>query len=234
VLDQTLTFFRSLTLWQASRWLLLLNIVQFALSLAVGEWVVHRFQARRVAESPGPIARDELGLVAVCLVLNTSVGIAGWWLWQHGIIVVRPSTLGRTITDVAVLFVAMDFLMYASHRIAHVPPIFLLVHGIHHRYVNPRPLDLFALSPIEVLGFGGLWLFVMWIYPATWAAVLIYLALNLIFGTLGHLGVEPFPRMTRWLGSSTFHAGHHANREVNFGFYTSVWDRLFGTRTEEV
>jgi lathosterol oxidase len=230
VIDQTLTFFRALTLWQASLWLLLLNTLQFALSLLAGEWAVRRFRAQQIGAPPGPIARDEIGLVIVCVLLNTSVGVAGWWLWRRGLIVVRPSTFGRTIVDLAVLFAAMDFLMYASHRIAHVPWIFSLVHGTHHRYVNPRPLDLFALSPFEVLGFGGLWLFVMWIYPATWAAVLIYLSLNLIFGTLGHLGVEPFPRMTRWLGSSTFHAGHHANREVNFGFYTSVWDRLFGTR----
>jgi sterol desaturase/sphingolipid hydroxylase (fatty acid hydroxylase superfamily) len=52
---------------------------------------------------------------------------------------------------------------------------------------------------------------------------------------VGHLGVEPLPRAwIRWrvlrvLGTSTFHAGHHQDRDVNFGFYTLIWDRLFGT-----
>ena len=65
--------------------------------------------------------------------------------------------------------------------------------------------------------------------------ILIYLGLNLAFGTLGHVGVEPYPAAWfRWpvlrdLGSSTFHAGHHQDLAVNFGFYTTLWDRLFGT-----
>jgi sterol desaturase/sphingolipid hydroxylase (fatty acid hydroxylase superfamily) len=63
----------------------------------------------------------------------------------------------------------------------------------------------------------------------------IYLSLNLIFGTLGHVGVEPFPkswarwRIVRQIGTSTFHAEHHLQRQYNFGFYTLLWDRLFGT-----
>lgn len=33
----------------------------------------------------------------------------------------------------------------------------------------------------------------------------------------------------RHVGTSTFHAGHHQDAGHNFGFYTLVWDRLFGT-----
>ena len=55
------------------------------------------------------------------------------------------------------------------------------------------------------------------------------------FGTLGHSGVEPFPRswpripLLRLLGTSTFHAEHHEEPAHNFGFYTLIWDQLFGT-----
>jgi len=47
--------------------------------------------------------------------------------------------------------------------------------------------------------------------------------------------VEPLPRgcgnwpLLRHVGSSTFHAGHHGQPGRNFGFYTDVWDRIFGT-----
>jgi sterol desaturase/sphingolipid hydroxylase (fatty acid hydroxylase superfamily) len=59
--------------------------------------------------------------------------------------------------------------------------------------------------------------------------------LNLGSGMVGHLGVEPFPgswarrRVLRHIGTSTFHAGHHHYGRGNFGFYTLIWDRLFGT-----
>ena len=33
----------------------------------------------------------------------------------------------------------------------------------------------------------------------------------------------------RLIGSSTFHANHHQDGDVNFGFYTNLWDRLFRT-----
>jgi len=95
------------------------------------------------------------------------------------------------------------------------------------RYVT-RPLHLFALNPVEVLGFGALWLAVLCVYSATWSGILLFLALNLLFGTLGHLGVEPLPpsvarwRLVRHLGSSTLHATHHAER--------NAWSRP-GTRT---
>jgi sterol desaturase/sphingolipid hydroxylase (fatty acid hydroxylase superfamily) len=109
------------------------------------------------------------------------------------------------------------------------------MHRTHHRYDKPRPLNLFVLNPFEVLGFGALWLGVIIVYSSTWAGMLGYLALNLIFGTMGHLGVEPLPRafmrlpVLRHLGTSTFHARHHQDGDVNFGFYTDLWDRLFKT-----
>jgi sterol desaturase/sphingolipid hydroxylase (fatty acid hydroxylase superfamily) len=75
----------------------------------------------------------------------------------------------------------------------------------------------------------------MWLYPASWLGTCVYLTLNLAFGLVGHLGVEPFPRawarwwLARHVGSSTFHAEHHVRQRYNFGFYTLIWDRLFGT-----
>ena len=96
-------------------------------------------------------------------------------------------------------------------------------------------ISLFVLSPFEVLGFGGLMTAVMTLVPLSGAAVLIYLALKILFGTLGHAGVEPFPEswrrrpLLREIGSSSFHAGHHRTPTNNFGFYTLIWDRLFGT-----
>ena len=65
--------------------------------------------------------------------------------------------------------------------------------------------------------------------------LVIYLNLNLLFGTLGHCGVEPLPRallrvpVLNLLGTSTFHAEHHENKKYNFGFYTLIWDSLLGT-----
>jgi Delta7-sterol 5-desaturase len=110
-----------------------------------------------------------------------------------------------------------------------------LMHRLHHDYDRPRPLTLFILNPVENLSFGMLWLAVISVYQPSWLGMSIYLTLNVLFGTIGHLGVEPFPAwwgrtpVLRWLAGGTFHARHHQDMATNFGFYTLVWDRLFGT-----
>lgn len=231
ILDQ----FAAMSLPEASAWALLENVVLFALSLAIGHLLVWKFANRPVVPTPSPVSQHEIALAASCVLLNTVVTIAGWWLWQKGVIVIRRDTGAFAWLDVLILLLVMDFAMYVFHRVAHLPPIYRLVHTTHHRYDHPRPLDLFVLSPPEVLGFGGLWLFVICVYHASWLGMSVYLALNLAFGTFGHLGVEPFPRrwmqwpLLRAIGSSTFHAGHHLEGNRNFGFYTIFWDRLFGT-----
>jgi sterol desaturase/sphingolipid hydroxylase (fatty acid hydroxylase superfamily) len=120
-----------------------------------------------------------------------------------------------------------------THRLAHHELAFRWVHGVHHRYDRPRPLTLFVLHPLEVLGFGGLWIAVLTTHAFSLGGLLLYLTLNTTYGVVGHTGVEPLPprweRVLRLVGTSTFHAHHHQDPRSNYGFYTTVWDRLLGT-----
>jgi sterol desaturase/sphingolipid hydroxylase (fatty acid hydroxylase superfamily) len=171
--------------------------------------------------------------------LNSAITVAGWVLWRAGIIRVSYDFGPRGLVDALVLFFAMDFAMYVLHRVAHLPILYPLIHQTHHKYENPRPLTLFVLNPFETVSFGVLWLILISVYSSSLLGIAIYLTLNLAFGLVGHLGVEPLPR--RWLelpgvrliSTSTFHAEHHEDRRHNYGFYTLIWDRLFGTLSPE-
>ncbi|HEY4328416.1 MAG TPA: sterol desaturase family protein [Phycisphaerae bacterium] len=232
-MDRLLLLFRDMPPLTAALWLLIENVLLFFLSLTLGHVLLFLFARRRVVDIPEPLQWQEVAWASLCVLLNTLVTLAGWFLWRGGIIVILPGISWRTLLDVIVLLLAMDLLMYISHRLAHLPFIYPWVHHTHHRYDKPRPLNLFVLNPFEVLGFGALWLAVIVVYHSTWTGMLIYLALNLLFGTIGHLGVEPFPKswtswpLIRHISTSTFHARHHQDRNVNFGFYTDLWDRLF-------
>jgi sterol desaturase/sphingolipid hydroxylase (fatty acid hydroxylase superfamily) len=234
-MHQILDLFYNMTLPQAAWWLLVENVVLFGLSLAAGHLLLRLFAARRVTDPPPPLERREVLLAASCVLLNTLVTIAGWWLWTNGVMRIRRDTGLRAWLDVLVLLLAMDLFMYLFHRAAHHRWVYPVAHATHHLYDRPRPLNLFVLNPIEVLGFGALWLTVIALYPSSWLGIVVFLTLNLAFGTVGHLGVEPLP--TRWMrlpilrhvGTSTFHAEHHDDGKHNFGFYTDLWDRLFGT-----
>jgi sterol desaturase/sphingolipid hydroxylase (fatty acid hydroxylase superfamily) len=225
-----------LTLPQAAGYALVLNFAMFLVALGVGHVLVRRYGQRRVTAEPDPVEAAEVLLAVSCVLLNSVVAVFGWWLWRRGVIVLRDEVGRRVVRDAAVLLVVMDLAMYVMHRVAHHRWLFPIVHRTHHRYDRPRPLNLFVLNPFEVLGFGALWLAVLSVYPFTWFGMIAFLSLNLAFGTLGHLGVEPFPKswkrlpILRHVGSSTFHADHHQHEHVNYGFYSDVWDRLFRTQ----
>lgn len=231
---------RSLTWTGAAALFLAGNTLIFVASVASGICLASAFARRRITAPPPQEALRLEGLAAAsAVVLNSGVTLAGWALWRAGIIRFRTDTGLYAWLDVLVLLLVMDVAMYVLHRVAHARVLFPLLHALHHRFDRPRPLTLFALNPVETLSFGGLWLAVIAVYPASWLGMSVYLVLNVAFGTVGHVGVEPLPRAwVRWpilrhIGTSTFHAQHHARRGTNFGFYTLVWDRLFRTLDPE-
>jgi len=224
----------------AALWALVENVVLFAVALVIGHFLVIWNKERIVLPPAPPLTRAEVLLAASCVILNAVVTVAGMVLWRAGIIRLRDDySVTGAVVDTVVLFFAMDFAMYVFHRVAHHPLLYPIIHRTHHLYENPRPLTLFVLNPFEVLGFGALWLMVLAIYPSGVPGILIYLTLNLAFGLMGHLGVEPMPG--RWvrlplvntISTSTFHAEHHLDKDHNYGFNTLIWDRLFGTLSPE-
>jgi sterol desaturase/sphingolipid hydroxylase (fatty acid hydroxylase superfamily) len=222
-------------LWQATLALLGENVLILVLAVVLGHWAVRRFEARRVALPAPPINHPEVLIALSTVLLNTVTTLVGLFLWRAGVIRFRTDVGAWAWLDALVLLMVMDFAMYVLHRLAHHPWIFPLMHQLHHEYDRPRPLTLFILNPVENLSFGLLWLVVIAVYPASWLGMSVYLVLNVLFGTVGHLGVEPLPAwwartpVLRYVAGSTFHARHHQDLGCNFGFYTLIWDRLFRT-----
>lgn len=169
-------------------------------------------------------------------VLNTVITYAGFRMWKEGIITITTDISRMIIWDFLMLFFAMDLLMFVFHFTIHKTTfLFERVHQLHHQAIDPTPIDLFVLHPVEAIGFGSLWLLLLMLWSFNIYAVMIYLTVNVIFGLAGHLGMEPLPEKVRnlpllkYLGTSTFHHHHHQDLQHNFGFYTSIWDRIFGT-----
>jgi lathosterol oxidase len=230
-----LDFLNSLSTLEFYAFTLVMNVVIFLASVGACAWLGRTFADTILFEEYQPITRFDMVIAAVGVILNAGVGFVGWHLWKAGLITLTEAPLWRVAIDVVVILLAMDFGMYWAHRIAHHPRLYPLFHNLHHNHESTNHISLFVLHPFEVIGFGGLMLAVLLIYPASVNALLIYLTLNIAWGTLGHSGVEPFPPAIahkfylNWFGTSTFHAEHHQTPRHNYGFYTLFWDKLFGT-----
>jgi len=182
------------------------------------------------------ISRKELWWTFSTLIINTGITLVGFILFKEGFIKMSMNVGPfRVLFDIIVLIIGMDFLLYIFHFLIHNIPIISNIHSLHHEYENPTPISLFVLNPLEVVGFGFLWLVLITVYQSSMMAVFFYLFLNIVMGIIGHLELEVIPSswskniFFKWIANTRFHKDHHKFHNRNFGFYTSVWDKIFGT-----
>lgn len=128
-----------------------------------------------------------------------------------------------------------DFYFYWTHRLIHHPALFARVHRVHHLSTNPSPLASLAFHPSEaIVNALGVALILNFL-PMHVAAFATFGVLAFGFNVLGHLGYELLPARFmrspagRWLNTSTSHNLHHRSFNGQYGLYTLIWDRLFGT-----
>lgn len=228
-----INWFSKLTDLEVIVFIFIENFVLFLFSVLVAEFICLRLKTKSLLP-PRAISRFEVGLALGCVLNNCLITILGFYLWKHGILVIRSAaSFYDDALSFLVLFIVMDIAMYGLHRIAHVKFIYPYFHKTHHKFTEIRPLTLFALNPLETFGFGLLWLAVIYVFSPTWNAAIAYLIVNVIFGSIGHMSIEPFPSgfsripVLNFFTTQTFHKLHHEDINANFGFYTSIWDKLF-------
>lgn len=136
-----------------------------------------------------------------------------------------------------VLVIAEDFMFYWLHRIDHYCRFFWAVHITHHsseefnltvgfRSSVFQPLYRFVwFIPLSLLGFKGI--DIMFVYAATQ-----------IYGILIHTRFVGKLGPLEWIFSTpSHHRVHHGSNvaylDRNMGMMLIIWDRMFGTFTEE-
>jgi sterol desaturase/sphingolipid hydroxylase (fatty acid hydroxylase superfamily) len=206
------------------------NLLVTALALLFG-WIVLKLNHKPIKAASG----NEVWICILTNIINTLITYAGFWLWKHGYILFSYDLSWRIAFDFLMLFILMDLAMFIFHYFIHHSVIYKAIHKFHHHYADPIPIDLFVLHPFETIGFGSLWLIIIALLNFNFYAVVVYLMVNVFFGVMGHLGIEPIPSGIRntipfkYLGTSSFHYRHHQDISYNYGFYTNIWDKLFKT-----
>ena len=235
-----LELLKACTLTQAFFIFLIENILVWGMAIIFGWSLVKLFPHRRTTVNSAHTFSTnlplELSLSMVTVLTNTLITLAGFYLWKANIIVVKPFEGGwLDIADALLLVLIIDLAMYLLHRVAHIRPFYSILHTLHHKFEEPTSLTLFSLHPLENLSFGVLWLTILSFYPASIVGIILYLTFNVSFGVIGHCGVDPFPKwwnqhpVLKYVATGSFHVAHHRNEKGNFGFYTTLWDRLLGT-----
>jgi len=210
--------------------------------LLVWKWGAKRFAHRRVQKqrlfTRGQL-RHEVKHSLVTLLLGTGNGIAVLLLQQAGYTKLSMNMQGWTGAPLVMAVVGLiafnDLWFYAVHRLLHHKRLFRYVHAVHHRSVDTNPFTSYSFHAIEALLLGG-WIFPLVILvPMPVAALGVAMVIGSANNLMAHLGYEFLPPWIlrvpglRWMNSATFHGMHHARSHGNYGLFTRVWDRLFGT-----
>lgn len=231
-----ISFLKDSSLVNVSIFIIIENLIIFLLAIFLGGMAIKIFHKKAISPiSKNKVSREEVFWGTSSILLNSFITFLGLLMWRAEIINFTDKNVFLSLLDTLLLLVIMDFFMYFLHRLAHNKYIFNMIHKLHHKYTEPNPISLFILSPSEAIGFGILWLFVLSMYNWSWIGMFLYLTLNVAFGTIGHLGVEPFPKhwiklpILKYISTSTFHFQHHNHKDYNYGFYTTIWDKFFGT-----
>jgi lathosterol oxidase len=227
ILEKWLNLLSHYSLFTVIVFFLIENLLLMILAILIGK-LIERESTK--------IKNSDIKWVISTLVCNTLITLAGYKLYQYQIIKIDFSTsLFTILSDTLLLILLMDFFMFCFHFLAHKLTWFRPIHELHHTHIETNVYSLFVLNPIETLGFGTIWLIVISILEFNCIGIIIYLILNLSYGILGHLNKDIYPEFwntnvaTKWISTTKFHSDHHKNESHNFGFYFTIWDKVFKT-----
>jgi sterol desaturase/sphingolipid hydroxylase (fatty acid hydroxylase superfamily) len=208
------------------------------LTIALVEWLSRRapFSDRKVYAVPARDGQTRLERRAAWLLLTDPLVLG--LLIASGVLRLSPSSLGASVATFGILFVWTDLWMYWNHRAMHHWKWLWRIHAHHHRSRVTQPTSAISFSLGEKLLFYTLgWLLPLaaWsqVAPVSFAGIVAFYSFYFVTSPLAHANFELASHPLHWpmkaLGTATGHALHHGRVTGNYGFLTSVHDRLFGT-----
>ncbi|MHA7774024.1 sterol desaturase family protein [Roseibium sp. M-1] len=172
------------------------------------------------------------GVGLALLAAEKGWGLFGLLGWSQGWGAALAGLLAFLILDLAVWF---------QHLASHKVPLFWRIHRVHHADSEVDATTALRFHPAEILA-SFIWkgLVIVALGGPVEAVLIFEIVLN-GSAVFGHANVRLPERLDRVLRviivTPDMHRIHHSviRRETdsNYGFYLSIWDRLFGTYTQD-
>ncbi|ADV50820.1 fatty acid hydroxylase [Cellulophaga algicola DSM 14237] len=205
--------------------LISLNILAYILNIGVSYFWDKAYNHQTI------LTKKEVLFSLLTLFLNILIAIPGYILWVKGIIVF--SNMNIVLTFI-LLFLVMDFLMYALHWASHNIGFLKKIHLKHHEHTDRfNCVSLYYMSPWEAVFFGLLLTVVALLFSLNIYGFIAFLVFNWFYGVITHLNGHRQNAHFLIFTTNYFHKNHHQLFYKNYGFYTFLWDKLFKTEKKK-
>ena len=192
-------------------------------------------QNKKLYEGKDFMSSTFIGVVNILLNGVMKLGVFGFFIFFYNL---TPFHIPPTWWSYLLCFIALDFVRYWSHRIAHEQRFWWSTHVVHHNseYYNlstsfrlswTQNLKIIFFLPVILMGFHP---FVFLVVHQI--AVLYQFWIHTEY-------IKKLPKPIEFIFTTpSHHRVHHSKNEKyidkNYGSTLIIWDRLFGTFVEEV
>lgn len=120
-----------------------------------------------------------------------------------------------------------DCIIYWIHRGLHHPMVYKTLHKPHHKWIMPTPFASHAFHPVDGFAQSIPYHVFPFIFPLQKLAYVGLFAFINIWTIMIHDG--EYVANSPVINGAACHSLHHLYFRVNYGQYTTLWDRLGGS-----
>ncbi|KAI5285828.1 c-5 sterol desaturase [Ascosphaera acerosa] len=126
------------------------------------------------------------------------------------------------------LFIAFtDMCIYWIHRWLHLPAVYKRLHKPHHKWIMPSPYASHAFHPVDGWAQSVPYHIFPFLFPLQKFANIFFFVFINFWTILIHDG--EYVATSPVVNGAACHTMHHLFFRVNYGQFTTIWDRLGGS-----
>lgn len=145
-----------------------------------------------------------------------------------------------SLLEVILAFVILDLAIWAQHVTFHQVPWLWRLHMVHHADEAMDVTTGLRFHPVEIAISMAIKIALVYALGASALAVILFEVLLNASAMWSHSNFSPPARLEKILRllivTPDMHRSHHSvvrqEHDTNYGFFLSIWDRLFGLYTE--
>ena len=133
----------------------------------------------------------------------------------------------QILLDLGILIIWNELHFFLGHQLMHSKNL-VKFHRIHHKSVVVNPFSTYSFHPLESIIMGSVMIIPLLVYPLEIWAMIIFPIYHLLFNAIGHTNVAFVSKKSKSFSNSISlrHNLHHTKFSINYGFVSTLTDRL--------